>query len=164
MSAGRITLVLLAVGAAVIAIIALLVLAPGIVSESDRNSAPRHEADGSPAAGASEADVADHSRLLPPETRPALRAFVDPQADERLPEDFDYQVDQVSDPREVDAVVAVLRDLGPVSSPEAFNLIEDLSRPVPERDPIGETAALTDPTEEEMLEDLRKRLKGDTRP
>lgn len=58
-------------------------------------------------------------------------------------------------------VVAVLRDLGPVSSPEAFNLIEDLSRPVPERDPIGETAALTDPTEAEMLEDLRKRV-GDT--
>lgn len=69
--------------------------------------------------------------LLPLGTRPALLAFVDPQASGRLPLDFHYQVDRVSDVAEVDAVVAVLRDRseGDTIRHEAANLLRRSAYP-----------------------------------
>ena len=75
--------------------------------------------------GMPEADTQAARAPLPSGTRPALVAFVDPQASERLPADFHYQVDTVSDPSEVAAVVAVLRDRaeGDTIRHEAANLL-----------------------------------------
>ena len=70
-------------------------------------------------------DAAASAPSLPAGTRRALLAFVDPQASGRLPADFHYQVDQVSDPDEVAAVVALLRDRseGDTMRHEAANLL-----------------------------------------
>lgn len=68
---------------------------------------------------------------LPAGTRPALLAFVDPEAATRLPVDFPYQVERVSDPAEVNAVVAVLRDTaeGDTIRHEAANLLRRSAYP-----------------------------------
>lgn len=52
----------------------------------------------------------------------------------------------------------LINDLGEGSARDLFDLLEELSREVPDRDPAAEIAALTDPTAEEMLEDLKKKL------
>lgn len=63
--------------------------------------------------------------LLPSDASPALRAFVDPSADNRLPVDLQYQIPKVSDAGSVAAVVAVLRDRdeGDTIRHEAANLL-----------------------------------------
>ncbi len=52
-----------------------------------------------------------------------------------------------------------LDQVGDVSSLDAFAILEDLTRPIPERDPVAEVDALTAPTATEKLEELKRRLR-----
>ncbi|TVR71784.1 MAG: hypothetical protein EA427_04025 [Spirochaetaceae bacterium] len=70
---------------------------------------------------------------------------------------------RLRDPDTRKLVARTLRDLSGVPAPEVFGLLEELTRPVPGRNPEAEVRALTDPTEEEMLEDLRARIAGEKR-
>lgn len=67
---------------------------------------------------------------------------------------------RMQDPVMRELVGRTLRELRGVAASEVFGLLEELTRPVPDRDPDGEVRALTDPTEQELLEDLRTRLRG----
>jgi phage shock protein A len=52
----------------------------------------------------------------------------------------------------------LIGELGDGAARDVFDLLEELSREVPERDSAAEVAALTEPTADEMLEDLKLRL------
>lgn len=103
----RVRLCLLA-GATVLAGVGLAVFYYAAPSSEQQWDVADTEGAGERGAAASQAVV--ERPWLPAETRPALRAFIDPQAAERLPRDFDYQVDRVTDADEVAAVVALLRN------------------------------------------------------
>lgn len=55
----------------------------------------------------------------------------------------------------------LIRELGDISTADAFDRLEELSRPVAERNPEREVAALTAPTAAEMLEELKEKLRRD---
>jgi hypothetical protein len=109
-------------GIAVLAVSGLIVY----VASSHDGSAPSHES-GAPTGAQVEqgAESSTAQVVLSDNASPALMAFVSPQAENRLPTDLHYQIPEVTEPEDVNAVVAVLmnRDESDTIRHEAANLL-----------------------------------------
>lgn len=68
-------------------------------------------------------------------------------------------MDRLRDDTLRDSIRRLIDEVGDTSPLEVFDFLEELSRPIPERDPDMEIAAMTDPTGAELLEDLKRRVR-----